>query len=56
MALLLFFRMMMEEDFQLVGKWLKEKQAEKRVINGISLVHTSVSTKPWKCRQGQGTW
>ncbi len=30
MALLLFFRMMMEADFQLVGKWLKEKQAEKR--------------------------
>ena len=29
MALLLFFRMMMEADFQLVGKWLKEKQAEK---------------------------
>ena len=30
MALLFFFRMMMEADFQLVGKWLKVKQAEKR--------------------------
>ncbi len=35
MALLLFFRMMMEADFQLVGKWLKEKQAKKRATKWI---------------------